>query len=100
MKELADKVEKAGFRISNITYFMALLFPLLYMKRIITAHSLNDDSCLQDIKDDCLAQLNPNPLVNNLLYTIFSIEPLLLQHMNLPIGGSLLCVAQKKEKAK
>lgn len=98
MKELSDKIEEAGFQISKITFFMALLFPLLYMKRTITKNSLHDASCLQDIKDDCLAQLNPNPLLNKLLYTIFSIEPLLLRYMNLPIGGSLLCVAQKKER--
>lgn len=100
MKELTEKVENAGFKICKISYFMSLLFPLLYTRRKISSLLMKDSNCSDQIREDCMGQLNPNPLLNKLLYTIFSIEPLLLRHMNLPIGGSLLCVAQKKERTK
>jgi SAM-dependent methyltransferase len=88
-EELIQKVERAGFNIVRCSYFMSLLFPLLFLRKVIWANSS---------RDTAITELKLNPLLNKIFFSIFAIELLLLKRKNLSFGSSLFCVAQKKAK--
>lgn len=81
LKELNDKVTLT-FKIINIGYFMAFLFPFIFVSRLRKS-SLKDE-------------LDLNPIVNKTFYCIFKLESCFLRYFNMPFGSSILCIAQKK----
>lgn len=86
LKELKNKLECAGFKIIKISYYNSLLFlPILIAKLIKKLTKDNHDHLYRE-----------NYIVNFALNKIFSSESLILKHFNMPIGASIICLAQKK----
>ena len=85
MQKLVHLVEKAGYTVRHSTYFNTFLFPLAVLRRTwgTIADRWHDDLAL------------PSPLINNFFRGIFRAEKLLVQHMTLPFGVSILCHASK-----
>ncbi len=82
-KELRTKVKDAGFKIIRITSFMTFLLPVMITSRF---KKTPDPSRL----------LNINRAMNSVFYRINQAEQALInQNINLPFGGSLLCIARK-----
>lgn len=77
-------IKESGLKITRISYFNFLLFPLAIVARLFKKGNLPTN---QDFK--------PSP-INALLTLIFSSERLLLSKMNLPFGLSLFCILEKK----
>ena len=82
---LKSVVEQAGFTIQFNSYYNTVLFPLVVALRALkrAAHRDTDDQQL------------PSPEINALLTRLFASErSVLARRIRLPIGVSLLCVAQ------
>ncbi len=82
-KELIKKLPR-NFVIRKVSYFNTLLFPMAILDKLLFA------------KNKRSYALNPNKLVNSILYKIFSTEKSLLQFTNLPFGISILLIAEKR----
>lgn len=95
IKDLKEKVEKAGFRIERITYRNTILFPLAVIKRIIKKIFLTNTEKVE-------SDLKPLPGLFNKLFTgfLFLENILLVSGLNFPFGLSLYCIARKKEAIK
>jgi SAM-dependent methyltransferase len=82
-EELRAKIKDAGFKIIRMTSFMTLLLPIMLASRF---KKTSDPTTL----------LNINRAINSIFYTISLAEQALItRNMNLPFGGSLLCIARK-----
>ena len=95
--ELKDKIESAGFKIMQISYFMTFLFPFIYISRsrFLRNASVSKDE-MKISREKASSELNLNPLLNAIFFYIFRLEIYLLNYISLPFGSSLLCVAQKR----
>lgn len=82
-KELIEKIPR-NFVIRKVSYFNTFLFPMAILDRLLLS------------KNKRSYALNPNRLINNILYKIFSTEKTLLRFTNLPFGVSILLIAEKK----
>jgi hypothetical protein len=87
-------MENAGFDVTRITYCNStLFFPVLAMRkgknwlRRLRGHEISDHP------ESDLA-FYPKP-INELLYRIVTTETRLMEHMNLPVGVSILAIAQR-----
>jgi SAM-dependent methyltransferase len=87
---LHDLIANAGFEIIKISYFNALLLPLIYS--VVRIRNVFFPASRR------MTNLNkvPAPL-NALFYSIFSSEGILLKYFNFPAGVSLVCVARKSD---
>ena len=87
-KSLEETLTRAGLKPVHISYFNTLLFPA-----IATVRVLKRTLRLKDDGDDALP---PSP-VNGLLKWIFGLESSLVGKVPLPIGVSLLAVAERPD---
>lgn len=92
MKELAAKVEKAGFTIESRNYINFWLFPAVAAVRL--AGGLATRLGLVKPKPGAELGLPPGP-VNRLLTCVFASEAWLIDRMDLPFGVSIILVARK-----
>lgn len=86
LKELKNKIELTGFKIIKISYYNFLLFLPIIITKLIK----------KIIKDNRDHLKKENNIVNSILNKVFSSETLFLKHFDLPIGASIICLAQKK----
>jgi ubiquinone/menaquinone biosynthesis C-methylase UbiE len=91
VKELREKVSQAGFQPGKLTYVNSLLFPIVWLGRIV----LRTFPARFHITSE--NQLNPT-WMNGILYRIFLLELSLLHFIDLPLGVSILCVCKKPIK--
>lgn len=85
-KELKQKLIEAGFTIEKISYYNTLLFPAVFLVRMLNNLLKRDGASDNDL---------PSRPVNFLLRMIFGIEKHLLEWCNLPFGVSVLAVVRK-----
>lgn len=84
-KELARKVRSAGFRILRLTSFVSFLLPIVWMQRRRAVS-----------KEDALSELRIGSAANFAGGTLMALERLLIRSgLSLPVGSSLLLVAQR-----
>lgn len=87
--ELIAILEKSGFTIRRISFFMMAALPAVWiMRRLISKNVQNDRGF--DSPD-----LRTVPIVNGTFSILCFFERLLLKLTDLPFGTSLICVAQK-----
>ena len=90
--ELERKIESAGLHLAYRTHFNTVLFPvvaLIRLARRLSGRQVDADTVRSDF-----TMTKPGPL-NDFLKTIFSAEAAWLRRWKLPVGVSLLCLAQK-----
>lgn len=87
-KELIKKVEQAGFKIIRCSYHYAILFPVLFFRRIFNRCNNPAREAKSDLKDSPLA-------LNKLLAYVFFLENTVVKYFDLPIGTSLFCLCKK-----
>jgi hypothetical protein len=86
-KELLQKVEAAGFKVTYITSFVSLLLPLMYLSRFLER---------APVKFDPQRELELSPLLNGVFNILMRIELAMIRTgVRLPAGGSLLLAARK-----
>ncbi len=89
-KVLKEKLEKAGFKLINVTSFITLLLPFMLASRMISNFSKNSPT--QSRAGLCLPDT-----INSFFTRVCEIELALIRRkFSLPVGGSLLCVAMKQ----
>ena len=97
-RELRARVERAGFRVKRVTFGFFMVFPLsapliLLRNRTGKQHQLRSHHIQAD---EYQVEMEPTaPLVNTILRGVGRVEAALIAKMNLPIGTSLMCVAEK-----
>jgi len=84
---LINVLQKSGFKIIRISYFVSFLFPFVAVYRLLTRHKIHKK------------KPEPNMVkfptsINNIFSKIMIIEQNLLKHLNLPFGSSILCIAE------
>ncbi len=87
-RELVEKVEEAGFKIHRVSFLMFLLFPVVYLVRKIQTYP-------KDTKLEHVSEVRVIPIINEIFLLIFRVERVLLKFFDLPIGSSLILVAEK-----
>ena len=96
--ELGRLLPTAGCTVQRISYAFFLVFPLaaglLLLRRlsgrrqqVATPHQ-NDDAYQVEMEPT-------NPLLNSILDGLGGVEAALISHINLPVGSSLVAIAQK-----
>lgn len=84
---LAIVLKEAGFRISRISYFISILFPIILAYRSITK--------LKKDKPNPQTQLISLPkFIDSILQKILFLEAKILNTTNLPFGASIVCIAK------
>jgi len=91
-KEIIAKLERNGFIIKKASFYISLLFPLFLGARIMNKIMLGRHQ--SDVNTSI--EVQTIPVVNELLLWILRLEKQLLKHINLPMGASLLVLAEKK----
>lgn len=86
LTELKTKLLQTGFTIEKISYYNTLLFPIVFVVRLLNKLLNRDGASDMDI---------PSPPVNFILRKIFSFEMYLLRFLNLPFGVSVIAVVRK-----
>jgi SAM-dependent methyltransferase len=97
--KLRERVERAGFRIKRLTFGFFLVFPMsapliLLRNKIGQKKELRSHIVSQD---EYQVEMEPvSPWLNTLLRGAGRIEAALVKRIDLPIGTSLMCVAEKE----
>jgi 2-polyprenyl-3-methyl-5-hydroxy-6-metoxy-1,4-benzoquinol methylase len=86
LTELKTKLVQAGFTIEKISYYNTLLFPAVFVVRMLNNILKRDGASDIDM---------PSLPLNFVLEKIFGMEKYLLRFVNLPFGVSILAVVRK-----
>ena len=86
---LRTKVEQAGFSIKKITYLNLFMFPFAVVFRLMKKLVRSDGKNESDVRMPALA-------LNGILIRMLSFEALLLKRIDLPLGLSVFCIAEKR----
>jgi SAM-dependent methyltransferase len=97
--ELRERVERAGFRVKRLTFGFFLVFPMsaplillrnrMGQKKELRSHHLS--------QDEYQVEMEPvSPWLNTTLRGVGRVEAALVKQIDLPIGTSLMVVAEKK----
>jgi SAM-dependent methyltransferase len=91
VRELSDKMARAGFTILRSTSFVTSLLPFMFISRLLQRG--------KSARFDPHAELRINPTLNRIFEWVLSLELWLIQRaISFPVGGSRLVVAAKIEK--
>lgn len=97
--ELGQKLEMAGFQVKRLSYNNFFLFPLVaglrllrpYQPQLESPHLTEDEKVYQ-------VEMEPIPEpANTILHGVGWLEAELIQRVSLPVGVSVLCVAEKTD---
>ncbi len=94
--ELQDKLSQVGFRPRRMTYNNFFIFPLA-AALILARRGHEPDLAAPDTDQDAYqVEMEPAPpLMNAVLTAVGRVEASLLRWLNLPVGTSLICIAEK-----
>lgn len=95
--ELRQKLTMSGFRVKRLSYNNFFLFPLVAGIRLLRPHKPNLESP-HLTQDEEVYQVEMEPIpepVNTILHAVGWLEAELLERIDLPIGVSVLCIAEK-----
>jgi SAM-dependent methyltransferase len=95
--ELGQKLELAGLRVTRLSYNNFFLFPLIAGLRLLRPHKPELASPHTTPAEDVYqVEMEPIPEpVNTVLHAVGWVEAELLQRLNLPVGVSVIAVAEK-----
>lgn len=87
---LAAKMEKAGFKIEKISFYMFFLLPFIFFRKLEFLANKNKNG-----RFDSLPEIKTFPIINDLFFLILKLEKKLLLRLDLPFGSSIICIAKK-----
>jgi len=90
IKTLAKRLGKAGFRVLKTSYFNFFLFFIVLLVRFSSKIFQRKEAIARsDLKAI-------DKRINGILSRILKFEAFLIKYLNLPLGSSIVCLAQKK----
>lgn len=95
--ELSNKLAAVGFRVNHISYNNFFVFPLIAGMRLLRPDQPDLESPHLTAQEEVYqVEMEPTPEpVNSLLHLVGWVEAELVQRTSLPVGSSVLCIAQK-----
>lgn len=90
--ELRHKLHAAGFRIRRLSHWNLILFPIVLVVRL--ARRKGADLAATEAHSDIRV---PPPPINQTLAAIIRLESFVLRYVDLPVGSSIIALAQKPE---
>ncbi len=89
-KEVRKLVEDAGLEVLKLTYFNTFLFPLMLAQRLVQKHFFTKPGGAGE-------RFFPKypGYFEGFFDVVFRLERFPLKHINLPCGGSILCISRK-----
>jgi SAM-dependent methyltransferase len=95
--ELKDKLQRHGFNALRISYNNSFLFPLAAALILLRRGRAEPDLASPHFDEDAYqVEMEPAPpLLNGLLTQVGKAEVALLRHANMPVGTSIIAVAEK-----
>ncbi|MBU4579748.1 class I SAM-dependent methyltransferase [Patescibacteria group bacterium] len=88
--DLIIKLEKAGFKIEKISFYMFFLLPFMFFRKLKFPTNKNKNG-----QFDSLPEIKTIPIINDIFLLILKLEKKLLLRFNLPFGSSIICIAKK-----
>ena len=95
--ELKQKLETTGFSVKRASYNNFFLFPLIAGIRLLRPYNPDLESPHLTTEEEVYqVEMEPIPEpANTALHGVYWLEAQLLQHFSLPIGNSVLAIAEK-----
>ncbi len=95
--ELRSKLEKHGFKVLRISYNNFFVFPLAAALILLRRDRAEPKLASPHFDDDAYqVEMEPTaPLLNAILTVVGKLEVALLRRVNLPVGTSLIAIAEK-----
>jgi len=93
-KGLMKKVSLAGFTPIRLSYFMTIPYPILLIKRMLGDIFQSQRNGEGEVTEG-MNELKIPLILNELLYHTLWFERKLIHFFDLPVGSSLICIAQK-----
>jgi SAM-dependent methyltransferase len=99
--ELEEKLAGTGYRVEYITYYMASIFPVVWLgRRLRSLRRRNAATEVDGARALACGELRVIPVVNEILGFVSSLEVrLIARRWQLPMGTSLLALARKDSSA-
>ena len=91
--ELRGKLERAGFVVETMTFYMFFLLPVVAAFRLLKNVAASRKTQDGDLWGS--AEVKTIPFVNGAFLAALRLERLIVKHVGLPVGASLLAVARK-----
>jgi SAM-dependent methyltransferase len=88
-RELSERFTKAGFKVEKLSHTMTTLYPIVSLQRRMNARKPASGA-------PKAAMPNVTGPVNGMLTTLLRMENAVAQHVDLPFGVTILCVAIKQ----
>jgi SAM-dependent methyltransferase len=98
VKELEEKLVRVGFRLNRMTYNNFFVFPLAAPLVLLRRNTAQEPDLGSPHFDDESYQVEMEPappLLNTILSGVTWTESQVLRRLNLPVGTSIICIAQK-----
>lgn len=96
--ELGDRVQQIGFQVRRMTYNNFFVFPMAAPMVLLRRGAQREPELASPHFDDESYQVEMEPTappVNAILTAVGWTESQILRWMNLPVGTSIICIAQK-----
>lgn len=99
-RNLETRLNEAGYRIEYVTYYMASLFPLIWLGRRLASTSRGRSSHKDGpVYEMAIRELRVIPVVNELLMAFQSWERLAVaRRYHLPFGSSVIALARSRDR--
>jgi len=88
--ELIEKLEKSGFVVEKISFFLFFVFPTVFLFRLMRSILKGNNSHISKFME-----LKIIPFLNSLFLGLLKLERVLIRYINLPYGCSLIVLARK-----
>lgn len=99
-KELREKLIRIGFRVRRMTYNNFFVFPMAAGLILLRRGASQEPELASPHFDDESYQVEMEPappLLNTILSGVTWTESQVLRWLNLPVGTSIICIAQKRK---
>ena len=93
--DLMAKLERSGFTVNKVTYYMFFLFPVMAAMRLLSRVLRGKRQEKSGAKTSL--EMKTVPVVNDVFLAFLRLEKHLIRYVNLPFGASLLITAAKNE---
>jgi SAM-dependent methyltransferase len=98
VKELGEKLVRLGFRVRRMTYNNFFVFPMAASLVLLRRGTDQEPDLASPYFDDDSYQVEMEPappLLNSVLSGVTWTESQVLRWLNLPVGTSIICIAEK-----